>query len=56
MSKLPIDNVESCSHISLANRNESLTSNPFLAKEFNMGTKYVVDRNDRNKSQPSTCC
>ena len=38
-STLPIDNIGSCSHISSANRNVSLTVYPFLTKIFNMGTK-----------------
>ena len=64
-SKLPINNVGSCSHISSANWNESLTVYSFLFKGFNMETKslarlYVgvcrAHKITRNWGQPSTCC
>ena len=42
MSKLPIDNAGSCSHISSENWNESLTVYSFLLKVFNMGTKSLA--------------
>ena len=38
-SKLPVDNVVSCSQISLVNWNESLTVYSFLVKGVNMRTK-----------------
>ena len=41
-SKLAIDNVGSCSHISSTNWNESLTVYSFLVKGFNMGTKNLA--------------
>ena len=41
-SNLPIDNVGSCSYISSANWNESLTVYSFLLKGFNMGTKNLA--------------
>ena len=59
-SKLHIDNVEFCSHISSANWNESLTVYSLLVKGFNMGTKnlarsYVgvskTDKTGRNDHQ-----
>ena len=64
ISKLPIDNVGSCSHIPSANWNDSLTVYSFLVKRFNMGTKnfpklYVgvckADKIGRNEGQASTC-
>ena len=42
LSKLPIDHVGPCSHISLANWNESLTVYSLLIKRFNMGTKNLA--------------
>ena len=42
VSKLPIDNVRSWSHISLVNGNESLTMYSFLVKEFNMGARILA--------------
>ena len=41
-SKLSIDNVESCPHISSANWNESLSVYWFLVKGLNMGDKNLA--------------
>ena len=41
-SKLPIDNEGSCSQISSAKRNESLTVYSFLIKISNIGTKNLA--------------
>ena len=63
-SKLPIDNVGPCSHISSANSNESLTVYLLHVKGFNKGIKnlarlYVgvckANKIGRNGGQPSTC-
>ena len=40
-SKLPLDNVVSCSQISSAKWNESLTVYSVLVKVFNLGTKNL---------------
>ena len=64
-SKLPIDDLGYCSHISSANGNESQTVYSFLIKGFNVGNKnltrlYVgvckTDKISQNRGQPSTCC
>ena len=64
-SKLPIDNEGSCSQISSAKLNESLTVYTFLVQVSNIGTKnlarlYVgvckADRIDLNGGQPCTSC
>ena len=41
-SKLSIDNLGSCSHISSANWNESLAAYSFLVKGFDMGIKNLA--------------
>ena len=64
-SKLPIDDLGYCSHISSANGNESQTVYSFLIKGFNVRNKnltrlYVgvckTDKISQNRGQPSTCC
>ena len=63
-STLTIDNIGSCSHISSANWNESLTVYLLLVKGFDTETKnlaklyvrvYKADKIGRNGDQPSTC-
>ena len=41
-SKLPIDNVGACSHISSANWKKSLTAYSFLVERFNVRTKNLA--------------